>query len=137
MKDERIQTTVNRIAKRGFIIYFVLMIISINYRLWILQQHPREFWDFMAIFFIASFYGFIAFSNKGVFDQNFKRFWFAICIGIIIVNITLMFIIGRIHSIVELGAFLIASLLGVGLCIAIAYFLNRRWKRKEGIEDEK
>ena len=137
MKDERIQTTVNRIAKRGFIIYFVLMIISINYRLWILQQHPREFWDFMAIFFIASFYGFIAFSNKGVFDQNFKKFWFAICIGIIFVNTTLMFIIGRIHSIVDMSVFLIASLLGVGLVIAIAYFLNRRWKRKEGIEDEK
>ncbi len=137
MKDERIQTTINHITRRAFAIYFVLMIISINYLLWILKQHPREFWDFMAIFIIASFYGFFAFSNKGIFDQNFKRFWFAICIGIIIVNITLMFIIGRIHSIVELGVFLIASLLGVGLCIAIAYFLNRHWKRKEGIEDEK
>ena len=137
MKDERIQTTVNHIGRIGFIIYFVLMVISINYRLWILKQHPRQFWDFMAIFFIASFYGFITFSNKGVFDHNFKRFWFAICIGIIIVNITLMFIIGRIHSIVDLCVFLFASLLGVGLLIAIAYFLNRRWKRKEGIEDEK
>ena len=137
MKDERIQTTVNHIAKRGFIIYFVLMIISINYRLWILKQHPREFWDFMAIFFIASFYGFIAFSKKGVFDQNFKKFWFAICIGIIFVNITLMFLIGRIHSIVDMCVFLIAHLLGVGLLIAIAYFLNRRWKQKEGIEEEK
>jgi hypothetical protein len=137
MKDERIQTTVNHIARRGFIIYFVLMIISINYRLWILKQHPREFYDFMAIFFIASLYVFIAFSKKGVFDQNFKRFWFAICIGIIIVNITLMFIIGRIHSIVDMAAFLIAHLLGVGLVIGIAYLLNQRWKRKEGIEDEK
>jgi VanZ family protein len=48
----------------------------------------------------------------------------------------LMFIMGRIHSIVDLCVFLFASLLGVGLVIAIAYFLNRRWKRKEGIEDE-
>ncbi|MHC4501133.1 MAG: DUF6773 family protein [Planctomycetota bacterium] len=137
MKDERIQTTVNHIARRGFIIYFVLMMISINYRLWILKQHPREFWDFMAIFSIASLFVFIAYARKGVFDQKFKRFWFAICIVIIIVNITLMFIIGRIHSIFDMVAFLSASLLGVGLCIAIAYFLNRRWKRKEGIEDEK
>ena len=137
MKDERIQTTANRIGRIGFIIYFVLMIISINYRLWILKQHPREFWDFMAIFFIASFFVFIAYAKKGIFEHNFMRFWFAICISIIIVNTTLMFIIGRIHSTVELGAFLIASLLGVGLCIAIAYCLNQRWKRKEGIEDEK
>ena len=137
MKDERIQTTVAHICRIGFVIFFVLTLISINYRLWILKQHPREFWDFMAIFFIASFYGFIAFSNKGVFDHNFKRYWFAICIVIIFVNITLMFIIGRIHSIVDLCVFLFSSLFGVGLCIAIAYCLNRRWKRKEGIEDEK
>ena len=137
MKDERIQATRNRFAAGGFFIYFVLMIISINYRLWILKQHPREFWDFMAIFFIANLYGFIAFASKGIFDHKFKRFWFAICIGIIITNTTLMFIIGRVHSIVDLCVFLFASLLGVGLVIAIAYFLNRRWKRKEGIEDEK
>ena len=137
MKDERIQTTANRIGRIGFVIYFVLMIISINYRLWILKQHPREFWDFMAIFFIASFFVFIAYANKGIFEHNFKRFWFAICIGIIITNMTLMYIIGRIHSIVDLSVFLFASLFGVGLIIAIAYFLNRRWKRKEGIEDEK
>ena len=135
MKDERIQATINHIGRIGFAIFFVLTLISINYRLYVLKQHPRLFWDFMAIFFIVSLYGFIAFANKGVFEQNFKRFWFAICIGIIIVNITLMFIRGRIHSIAELGAFLIVSLLGVGLCIAIAYFLNRRWKRKEGIEE--
>ena len=137
MKDERIQTTINHITRRAFAIYFVLMCISINYRLWILQQHPRQFWDFLAIFFIVCFYGFIAFSKKGVFDHNFKRYWFGICIGIIIVNITLMFIRGRIHSIVDMVAFLIAHLLGVGLCIAISYCLNRRWKRKEGLEDEK
>ncbi len=137
MKDERIQTTANKYAATGFIIYFVLMTISINYRLWILKQHPRQFWDFMAIFFIASLYGFIAFASKGVLDHKFKRFWFAICIGIIITNMTLMFIMGRIHSIVDLCVFLFSSLFGVGLIIAIAYFLNRRWKRKEGIEDEK
>ena len=135
MYDERIQTTANRIAKRAFMLFFVLTLISINYRLWILKQHPRQFWDFLAIFFIASLYGFIAFSNKGVFDQNFKRFWFAIGIGIVIGNITLMFIMGRIHSIVDLCVFLFSTLFGVALCIAIAYFLNRRWKRKEGIEE--
>jgi VanZ family protein len=49
----------------------------------------------------------------------------------------LMFITGRTHSIVDLCVFLFGSLFGVGLVIAIAYFLNRHWKRKEGIEDEK
>ena len=136
MKDERIQTTANRIAAEVFAIWFILMAISINYRLWILKQHPREFWDFLAIFAIAIFYGFIAKATKGIFDQNFKRFWFGICIGIIITNMTLMYIMGRIHSIVDLCVFLFSTLFGVGLIIAAAYFLNRRWKRKEGLEDE-
>jgi len=136
MKDERIQATINHIGRIGFAIFFVLTLISINYRLYVLKQHPRLFWDFMAIFFIVSLYGFIAFANKGVFEQNFKRFWFAICIVIIITNMTLMFIMGRIHSIVDLFVFLSSSLLGVGLVIAAAYFLNRHWKRREGIEDE-
>ena len=137
MKDERIQTTVNRFATIGFLIWYVLTLISLDYRLLILKQHPRDFWDFFAIFLIANLFVFIAYARKGVFDQDFKKFWFAICIGIIITNMTLMYIIGRIHSIVDLCVFLFASLFGVGLIIAIAYFLNRRWKRKEGIEDEK
>ncbi len=137
MKDERIQTTVNHIGRRAFIICFVLMIISLNYRLWILKQHPREFWDFMAIFFIVSLYGSIAFANKGVFDHNFKRFWFTIGITVIVVNTALFFIKGQINSIAEVGAFLVGVIPAMGLVIAVAYFLNRRWKRKEGIEDEK
>ncbi len=134
--DERIQTTVNRVAAGGFFIWFVLMSISLNYRLWILKQHPREFWDFFAIFLIANLFVFIAYANKGVFDHGFKKRWLTIGIGIIIFNFTLFFIMGRIHSVVDVGVFLISFLLGMGLVIAIAYFLNRHWKRKEGIEDE-
>ncbi len=137
MKDERIQTTINHITRRAFAIYFVLMCISLNYRLWILKQHPRQFWDFMAIFFIVSLYGSIAFANKGVYAHNFKRYWLGIGIGVITVNITLFFIKGQINSIVDVGGMLIGLLIGMGLLIAVAYFLNRRWKRKEGIEDEK
>ena len=136
MKDERIQTTVNHIGRRAFIICFVLMIISLNYRLWILKQDPREFWDFMAIFFIVSLYGSIAFANKGVFDHNFKRFWLSIGIGVILGNTALFFILGQIYSVAEVCTFLLGVIPGVGLVLAIAYFLNRRWKRKEGIEDE-
>ena len=137
MKDERIQTTVNHIARIGFIIYFVLMIIAINYRLWILKQHPRQFWDFVAIFFIVSLYASTAFANKGVFDHGFKKTMLILGITVITVNTALFFIMGQINSIAELGAFLIGVIPTMGLIIAIAYFLNWRWKRKEGIEDEK
>ena len=137
MKDERIQTTVNRFAAGGFFIWYVLTLISLNYRLLILRQHPRDFWDFFAIFLIANLFVFIAYANKGVFDHGFKITWLTIGIGVFIVNFTLFFIMGRTLSVVEVGAFVIGCLPGVGLVIGIAHFLNRRWKRKEGIEDEK
>jgi len=141
MKDERIQTTINHIARRVFCIWYLLMLISLDYRLLILKQHPRDFWDFIAIFCIGSLYGFIAFANKGVFEHNFKRFWLTIGIVNLIVLFAVFFIMGRIHSFVDVGEFLIGVLLGylpaMGLVIGIAYFLNRRWERKEGIEDEK
>ena len=137
MKDERIQTTVNHIARRGFCIWYVLMLISLNYRLWILKQHPRDFWDIFAIWVIGTLFVFIAYANKGVFDLNFKRFWWSLGIYLTILLFTLFFIKGEIHSVADGGMFLGAILLGLGPVIAIAYFLNRRWKRKEGIEDEK
>ncbi len=137
MKDERIQTTINRFAAGGFFICYVLTLISLNYRLWILKQHPREFWDFFAIFLIANLFVFIAYANKGVFDLNFKRFWWSLGIFLTILLFTLFFIKGEIRSVADGAMYLGGSLLGIGPVIAIAYFLNRRWKRKEGIEDEK
>ena len=104
----------------------------------ILKQHPREFWDIFAIWVIGIFFVFIAYANKGLYDIGFKRFWLAIGIGVTIsVTLTLLFIAGEIHSVVDVGLYLIGFLFGIGPVIAIACFLNRRWKRKEGIEDEK
>jgi len=144
MKDERIETTINHIARRVFVIWYFLMLIALNYRLLILKQHLRDFWDFIAIFFIGSLYGFIAFANKGVLGHGFKRSWLTIgifaFIGASIGICTSQSIMGQIHSVVDVGKILIGLLLGglpaMGLVIGTAYFLNRRWERKEGIEDE-
>ncbi len=137
MKDERIQATINRFAAGGFFIWYVLTLISFNYRLLILKQHPREFWDFFAIFMIANLFVFIAYASKGAFAHNFKRFWWFLGIYITILVFTLFFIKGEIHSVADGTTHLAGALLGLGPVIATAYFLNRRWKRKEGIEDEK
>ncbi|MFH1614369.1 MAG: DUF6773 family protein [Planctomycetota bacterium] len=138
MKDERIQTTVNRFAAGGYWILYSLISISLCYRGLILKQHPREWWDIFAIWVIGILFVFIAFANKGLFDHGFKRMWLTIGIGVtIIVFLTLLFIAGEIHSVADGAMYLGGILLGMGPVIAIAYFLNRRWKRKEGIEDEK
>ncbi len=142
MKDERIQTTVNRFAARGFCIWWVLLIIALDYRLWILKQHPREFWDILVIFCIGALYVSIASANKGVlgiFDHGLKSrsLIIGIVAGAMIGSFISLFIAGQMHSVVDVGAFLIGFLPGIGLAIGILYFLNRRWKGKEGIEDEK
>ena len=143
MKDERIVTTVNRLWARGFVIWYVLMLSSIYYRLLILKQHPREFWDIFAIFFIGTLYVFIARANKGVLDHSFKRRWLTIGIAggigagigaVIIFFSTWQSIAGQMPSVVHVGLFLIifpiSFLSGLGLVMGIDYFLNRRWKRR-------
>jgi len=113
------------------------MWISLGYRTLILKQHPRDFWDIFAIWCIGTFFVFIAYANKGLFDHAFKRRWLTICISVIIGVLTLQFITGRMHSVVDVGGLLIGVLAGLGPVVGISYFLNRRWKRKEGLEDEK
>jgi hypothetical protein len=137
MQDERIQATANRIAGRGFFIWYWLMLISLYYRMFFLKQHIRDFWDIAAIFFIGTFFVFIAYANKGVLDCGFKRRVLTLCIVLFTVFCTWHLIAGHWHSLVDVGTSLLGFLAGTGLWIGIAYFLSRRWKRKEGIEDEK
>ncbi|UCD29670.1 MAG: hypothetical protein JSV03_04095 [Planctomycetota bacterium] len=147
MMDERIQTTMNRIATRGFWIWYVLMLISLCCRTLILKQHPRDYWDILAILLIGSLYVFIAAANKGffsVYEHEFTRRSLAVCIpSAIIIAAAILAIFAwqfptpGMNSIVDVGMFVIVLLPGVGLWIGIAYFIHRRWTRKEGIEDEK
>ena len=136
MRDERIQTTVNRFAAGGFFIWYILTLISLDYRLLILKQHPRDFWDFIAIFLIANTFVFIAYANQGVLDNGFKRSWLPIGISVIIISLTVSFIMGQIRSATDVAGPLGGTLLGLGLVVGIAHILNQRWKRKAGIEDE-
>ncbi len=136
MKDERIQSTINRFAARGFNIWFWLLLVSICYRLLILKQHPRDYWDIFAILLIGTFYVSIANASKGILAVFTKRALLAFCIGLIIWIVMLNFIVGNIHSVGEAVESLIGSIVGMGLLIGMGYFLHRRWKRKAGIEDE-
>jgi len=138
MKDERIQTTHNRIAAIGFCIWQFLTLISFNYRFLILKQHPREIWDIIAIFLIVNIFFFFASANKGAIDFGLRWKTVAICIAAGIIGLfTIHFITGRMFSFIDLSVLLFGCLLTMGLFFGIPYFLNRRWKRKEGLEDEK
>ena len=131
--DERIQTTTNRLAAGGFFIWQLLLSISLMYRMIILKQPPRQWWDIFAIFCFGIIFMFIACAKKGIFFPLSKRGWLALCIYLFV----LFLIMGQIHSVGDVGGFLIGILIGMGLVIGITHFLDRRWKRKEGIEDER
>jgi hypothetical protein len=138
MKDERIQLTSNRFAASVFLIWYYLLSISLVYRTFILKQPPSQWWDIAAIWLIGVFFLFIVYAGKGVFDHCLKRLALTIGITVIVVNTALFYLLGQIHSIRELGAFLLGVIPSVGLVFAAAYLLNRRWKQKQGLdEDEK
>ncbi len=134
MSDERIQTTINRIATIGFLIcLYIFLPISILYRTLILKQHIREFWDIFAIFCFGIFFVPILCAKKGNFFPLSKWGWLALCIFLF----ALFFIMGQMHSVGDVGGFLIGMLIAMGLLIGTTHFMDRRWKRKEGFEDEK
>ena len=137
MKDERIQTTHNRIAAITSKLWYWLIVIAIFYRVLILKQHLPEIWDIVAIYLIVTSVGFFAKAGKGLFAHFPKWAFLSLGIAIAIVLLAFVFFKGQIHSVADAGRFLIASLLGMGPAFGIVYFLNRRWKRKEGIEEEK
>ncbi len=131
--DERIQATFNRFAAVGFLIWQLLLSISICYRMWFLKQHIREIWDIFAILCFGILFVSIACAKKGIFFPLSKWGWLALCIFLF----ALFFIMGQIHSVVDVGGVLLGLLLAMGLVVGVTHFLNRRWERKEGIEDEK
>ena len=137
MKDERIETTINRVVRPGFVILYFLMMISLDYRILILKQPLRDYWDFAAIWLIATLFGFVALASRGGFDYGFKGYWLKISVIVLAVVPATLFLAGQIHSVAEVAAMLIGGVPAMGLVIGTAYFLNRHWRRKEGIEDEK
>jgi len=137
MKDERIQTTMNRFAALGFFcICYLLLPISVLYRMLILKQHPKEFWDIIAIFCIGMFFLCVAYVRASFVPLVSKREWLIMGIVNLIVLLTLFFIMGQVHSIVDVGAMLIGFIPAMGVVIGIFHFLKRRWERNEAIEDE-
>ena len=134
MKDERIQTTASHFAAMGFSIWCLLMSMSLCYRVLILKQLPRQWWDILAIFVIGTLFVFIAYASKGVLDHGAMKALIVGMSGALVAVFAVSSITGRMYSV---GAFLIGFLPAAGLVIATAYFLNQRWKRKEGIDDKK
>jgi hypothetical protein len=100
------------------------------------QAAPREWWDILAIFAIGTLFVFIASARKGAFTVGFTKLWLPITIAVFAGNLAVFFLMGMIHSVADLGEYLIGFLPGMALVVGTAYLLTRNWERKEGLKDD-
>ena len=134
--DERIRETKNRIAARGFGIWYVLLLAVLLYRQFYLGQDPREYWDFALIFFTGTLYVAVASHAKGaIHERSLSRFWRWTVPVITLTIIALNYFQGKLVSIAGFLETLISALIGVSCVGLVFYFLYRRWEKKIGLEE--
>jgi uncharacterized membrane protein YccC len=136
INDERIRETKNRIASRGFGIWYLLLLAALLYRQFYLGQSPQEYWDFALIFFIGTLYvGIAGFAKGAVYENSFARYWKWTVPVIVLTILALNFFQGKISTITDLLATLISALIGVAFIGLVFYILYRRWEKKIELEE--
>ncbi len=130
-KDERIQSSLRGIGSRGFGIWYFLMLASLLYRQFYLQQPIEQYWDLVVIFFIGVIFVSISIFAQGAVQESstiriFKWMVPTILITVVAVN----YLLGNISSITQLVVTIISAIIGLSLAMLIFYFLYKRWESK-------
>jgi uncharacterized membrane protein YkvI len=136
INDERIKRVRNRISARGFGIWYFLLLISLLYRQFILNQSVEEYWDIALIFFAGTLYvTFAGFSKGAVQESYFRRYakWSAPVILITILAV--MFYRNQITSLIDLAGVIVSALIGLTLVGFALYYLYRRWEKQNQLTD--
>jgi hypothetical protein len=136
IKDERISGDRNRIAARGYLIWYVMLLAALLYRQFYLHQALSEYWDLALTFFVGTFYVTIAmFARGAVIESSLARSFKWMIVTIVITNVALAYFQGQISSAGELVTSLLSALLGVSVVGGGLYYLYRRWERRAQVED--
>jgi hypothetical protein len=136
IRDERISRVKNRIAARGFGIWYVLLLIALLYIQFYLRQPVSEYWDIALIFFIGTFYVAIASHAQGaVHDASVIRFFKWTVPVILITIVAVMYLQGRISSVVELLEAVLSAFVSLSLVSLAFYYLYRRWEKRIELDD--
>ena len=135
VKDERIKATVQRYASHGFILWYVLLLFDLNFRLFYLRQPVTEYWDIFVIFLGVCFYVSIAFLTRGVYAHNLKRQSMIIFPVIFISILATNYFRGGINSPGELLGHLLGLVIGLMVFLLIIFYLNHRWIKKSGLDE--
>jgi hypothetical protein len=129
--DERIQLSLRQIGSQGFVIWYFLMLFSLLYRQFYLQQSIEQYWDFAAIFFIGAIYVSTSiFAQSAVRESAITRTFKFMAPTIIIVVVAVNYALGNVRSVTELISVILSASIGLSLVMAIFYILYKRWGRK-------
>jgi len=137
--DERIQNVRNRAAAGGFGIVYGFLLIDLLFRQFYLKQAPGEYWDIFIIWFASSVYvGIIAYSS-GMMSGHVGR-QFKVLIPVIIITLFLISLIqGDITSAHDLAGIIAGLVAAVPAIFAVFLFynyLNRRWEKKNELDEQ-
>lgn len=136
IRDERITQVKNRIATRGFGIWYVLLLITLLYRQFYLGQPLNEYWDIALIFFIGTSYVTIAtYAQGAVHEDSIIRYGKWTVPVILITIMAVMYFQGRIDSVVDFLAALLPAFISLSLLGLLFYYLYRRWEKQNKLDD--
>ena len=136
IRDERISQAKNRIASRGFGIWYILLLMALLYRQFYLGQPPNEYWDIALIFFIGTLYVAMAgFAQGAVHETAIIRIGKRTVPVILITVVAVAYFQGRINSMADLVGAVLSALVGLSLLGLLSYYLYRRWERQNELDD--
>ena len=136
LRDERISQARRRIAAGGFGIWYYLLLGMLIYRQFYLGQPWNEYWDIVLTFFIGTLYVTIAsFAQGAVYETSIIRHGKRTVPSIVITIVVVTYFKGGINTVVDLLTVVTSALLGISLLGLLAYYLYRRWEKKNDLAD--
>ena len=136
IRDERISQARRRIMAGGFGIWYILLLGMLYYRQFYLGQSWNEYWDIALTFFIGTLYVTMAsFAQGAVYETSMIRQAKWIIPSIVISIVVVMYFQGGINTVVELLTAVASALLSLSLLGLLAYYLYRRWEKKNDLAE--
>ena len=136
LRDERISQARRRIMAGGFGIWYILLLGMLYYRQFYLGQPWNEYWDIALTFFIGTLYVTMAsFAQGAVYETSVIRFGKWTVPSILITIVVVMYFQGVINTVVDLLTAVTSALLSLSLLGLLAYYLYRRWEKKNDLAD--
>ena len=131
IKDERIQSSMRHIASQGFWIWYILMLASLDYRIFYLKQSIEQYWDLAVIYVIGiTFVSILMFNRGAVYENAITRIYKGMVPSIIIGVVAVNYFLGNIESIKQLIVMILSTVVGLSLVMVLFYILYKRWESK-------